>query len=136
MNKKVGKIIACASAVAAVAAGSCLLFACKPESTEQKLAAPVISIDGKVVSWSAVEHATSYDVTVGETTTDTTDTSYTISVTEEGDYKVSVVAKSTETGWLTSDKSNELTYTYVKPTLGSRLQLDAQPTKAVYYLDE
>lgn len=145
MNKKIAKTIACASAMTAVVAGSCLLFACNDSTTsEQKLAAPVISIDGSVVSWSAVEHATSYDVTVGANTVDTTDTSYTISVSETGEYKVSVVAKTTESGWQNSDKSNELVYKYVKPTggdeddktLNSRLKLDAQPAKAVYFLDE
>ncbi len=145
MNKKIAKTIACASAMTAVVAGSCLLFACNDSTTsEQKLAAPVISIDGSVVSWSAVEHATSYDVTVGANTVDTTDTSYTISVSETGEYKVSVIAKTTESGWSNSDKSNELVYKYVKPTggdeddktLNSRLKLDAQPTKAVYFLDE
>lgn len=148
MNKKLGKALAYASAMAAVVAGSTMLFACKDTTeenpTEQKLAAPVIAIDGSVVSWSAVEHATSYDVTVGAATANTTDTSYTVSVTETGEYKVSVVAKTTESGWTNSDKSNELVYKYTKPsggdeddkTLNSRLKLDAQPTKAVYYLDE
>lgn len=148
MNKKLGKALAYASAMAAVVAGSTMLFACKDTTeenpTEQKLAAPVIAIDGSVVSWSAVEHATSYDVTVGAATANTTDTSYTVSVTETGEYKVSVVAKTTESGWTNSDKSNELVYKYTKPsggdeddkTLNSRLKLEAQPTKTVYYLDE
>lgn len=134
MNKKIGKIIACASLMATVVAGSSLLFACNDTDEPQRLDAPVISLDGNVVSWTAVEHATSYDVTVGTETENTTDTSYTISVSETGDYKVSVVAKTTASGWTASAKSNELTYTY--KTLNERLTLDARPTKTVYYLDE
>ena len=94
-----------------------------------------------MVSWNAVDHATSYDVTVGTAAAvNTTDTSYTITVTESGEYRVSVVAKSTDPKYTVSAKSNTVTYTYTAPSHTDapliRLEATTQPTKTVYYLDE
>ena len=80
-----------------------------------KLDAPVIALNGKVVSWSAVSNATGYEVYVNGSLADTTDTtSYTI--TAAGDIAVQVKAVSALTGFITSDLSNELTTTIVDLT--------------------
>ncbi len=104
-----------------------------------QLAAPTITLNENVVSWQAVEHATSYDVTVGSAAAvNTTDTSYTLTVTEEGEYKITVIAKSTDANYTASAKSNEVVYTYEipEPVTLARLEKVTDPAKTTYFLDE
>lgn len=82
-----------------------------------RLSATEISLSEKVVSWTAVENATSYDVHVGTEVTNVNTTSFTISDEGRADgvYEVYVVAKAD--GCLSST-SNSLNYTcgnYVYP---------------------
>lgn len=131
-NKKalIALLIVCAITITA-------LVACK---TTTPLAAPVITLNGNVVSWNAVENATSYDVTVGtKNHTDVTETSFTITVTAPGSYDVTVVAKSSDAKYTNSAKSNKVTYT-VSPQPAEatydELDLDTTNVKLTYYLDE
>lgn len=79
-----------------------------------KLAAPVVSLEGSVVSWTAVENASGYIVTVNNAQLPIqTETSYLIEASEPGEYKVKVQAVSNNLELYTnSDLSNEVTYTY------------------------
>lgn len=81
----------------------------QPEATP--LAAPVIELDGNVVSWSAVSGATSYTVYVNEDGESVTGTSYTLTVTEAGSYTIYVIANSTNAAYTDSARSNTVTYT-------------------------
>ncbi|MCI2111164.1 MAG: hypothetical protein LKK13_02355 [Bacilli bacterium] len=76
------------------------------------LAAPVIAISGNLVSWEAVDKATSYEVFVNEVSVTTvSETHYAITDEDEGDYVVAIKAHSTDTHYLTSDISNSVKYT-------------------------
>jgi len=113
-----------------------------PNEDPTPLDAPSITLTGDTVSWSAVDHAASYDVTVGTLTpVNTTDTSYTVKVTEDGSYDITVVAKpeAGSTEYTVSAASNKVTYTYTAPAVDKVPALINQvsaPTKTVYYLDE
>ena len=77
-----------------------------------KLEAPVTTLSGKTVSWSAVENAEGYDVYVdGEKVTTTTSLSYELTTTDEGEYEIYVVAKGNGTTTKDSDRSNKQTIT-------------------------
>lgn len=81
-----------------------------------KLEAPVISLSGNAISWTAVSHADGYDVYEnGNKVTSVTTASYVITATEAGNYEYAVVATSTDASYSDSDKSNAVTYT-VLPT--------------------
>lgn len=101
------------------------------------LAAPVIELDGNVVSWDAVEHAVSYTVTVnGTAQAPVTGTSYTITETTPGDYTVTVVANAEAgTNYVNSPASNSVTYTVPDTPVLSALEVTGF-TKTLYYLDE
>ncbi|MBQ9448913.1 MAG: M60 family metallopeptidase [Acholeplasmatales bacterium] len=85
-----------------------------PEPT--KMSAPVITLNDNVVSWTAVEHATSYNVYINtEAPVEVTATSYEITKTEAGTYTIKVKAITTNSDYLDSDNSNEVTYTVTAP---------------------
>jgi len=72
------------------------------------LAAPIISLNGKTVSWNAVSNASAYLVNIDGTEASVTATSYSLeSLTEPKDYSISVKAKA---GSVVSDASNSVTY--------------------------
>ncbi len=101
------------------------------------LPAPVIELDGNVVSWDAVEHAVSYTVTVnGAAQEPVTGTSYTITETTPGDYTVTVVANAEAgTNYVNSPASNSVTYTVPDTPVLSALEVTGF-AKTLYYLDE
>ena len=78
------------------------------------LAAPVLTLSGNVVSWTAISKATSYEVFVNEAPVATvSETYYAIPNTAAGDYMVTVKAHSTDTHYVTSALSNSVKYTIV-----------------------
>lgn len=79
-----------------------------------KLATPVVTLEGSVVSWSAIENASGYIVTFNNAPLPAqSETSYQITANETGDYKVTVQAVSNNLELYTnSDLSNEVIYTY------------------------
>lgn len=80
-----------------------------PEPT--KISAPVITLNDNVVSWTAVEHATSYNVYINtEAPVEVTTTSYEITKTEVGTYTIKVKALTTNSDYLDSEYSNEVSY--------------------------
>ncbi len=104
-------------------------------SIPAKLAAPTLSIDGKVISWSAVYGAQGYDIYLNGVIHDTTtETSYQLNGLAIGSYSVTVVAKASINGQEDSDQSNAVNYSEVKTFV--RIEKLTDPTKTVYYLDE
>ena len=104
------------------------------------LTAPAPTLDGNTVKWEAVKGASKYIVSVNGKTTETEELSYTLTVTEPGNYVITVSAsdgKETKT-------SAELTYT-VKGTLsapvitlsGNKVSWNAVPNATGYevYVD-
>ena len=84
--------------VKAIASGYNSGEATSVEYTNEKLATPTgITVSGNVVSWNAVANATKYNVTIGQYSYTTTETSYEIPVAlrEPGTFKVSVQAVAT-----------------------------------------
>lgn len=83
----------------------------------RNLTAPVITLNENVVSWDAVEGAAKYIVSVnGTTLLPQTETSYTITDTEVGDYEITVVAISDGNKLLLDSRaSNAVTYTVEAP---------------------
>lgn len=83
----------------------------KAPAQATKLSAPVITLTDGVISWSAVQHATGYEVHKdGTKVTDVTATSYTIADGAYGAYTVK--ATSTDTAnYSISDASNTVNYT-------------------------
>lgn len=78
----------------------------------QELSAPVITLADNVVSWNAVEHASSYVVSKNNTELEAqTATTYTIADTEAGNYTIKVKAISAVAEYTDSAYSNEVTYT-------------------------
>lgn len=77
------------------------------------LAAPVVNLEGDVVSWEAVSNATSYMVYVNDKLVMTqTELSYVLTDYEVGSYEIYVKAISTDTlHYNPSDKSNVVKYT-------------------------
>lgn len=85
-----------------------------PVVEKTPLAAPVITINNNVVSWTAVPHAASYAVTVGtKAAVIVMGTSYTITETAVGSYDVTVVAKANDDAHTDSVASNNVTYTII-----------------------
>ncbi|MDE6104454.1 MAG: hypothetical protein K2G38_02035 [Clostridia bacterium] len=85
----------------------------QPQPTQPvKLSAPTISREENVISWSAVDNATGYDVYEGTTVVSEaqTELSYTINKTEVGTYTYTVKAVSTDDKYTTSDASNSVEY--------------------------
>jgi len=81
----------------------------------EQLNAPAITLTGNVVSWTAVQNASGYIVTVNGTASGViTSTSYSISDTNVGDYNISVVAVGAGS-YTNSGSSNSLTYTISAP---------------------
>lgn len=75
------------------------------------LDSPVITLDGAIVSWNAVEHASSYEVVVNSgTPVSVQTTSYTVVATEIGEYKITVTAISDSNKFKDSAPSNQVTY--------------------------
>ena len=78
------------------------------------LAAPVITLADNVVSWTAVAHATGYDVYVNDAKLiSVTALTYTISETATGSYAIKLKAVSSDTAYSESVFSNVVTYAYV-----------------------
>ncbi|MDE7181553.1 MAG: hypothetical protein K2O41_00790 [Clostridia bacterium] len=77
-----------------------------------KLSAPTITREENVISWSAVDNATGYDVYEGTTVVSEaqTELSYTINKTGVGTYTYTVKAVSTDDKYTTSDASNSVEY--------------------------
>lgn len=122
------------SMVAALAV--CGAAACTAKNKTEKLSAPVIELNGNVVSWQTVENAASYNVYVAdEAAVSVTETSYTLTQTEVGSYEVYVTAVASE-GYSDSDASNKVTYVIEKPAVFTSLKIVSPPDKETYYLDE
>lgn len=93
------------------------------------LAAPVIELNGNVVTWTAVEHAMGYEVYVNGKLDDTvTEPTYTINATEEGYFAVTVKAVG-GSDYLPSLMSNQVQYMH------STLDL-TKPVIATYAYEE
>lgn len=76
-----------------------------------QLVAPLLSIEGNVVTWQAVEKADKYVVYVNDVEKQTiTETTYTVTETEIGVYKIAVIAKDSTGKRTDSDKSNVVSY--------------------------
>ena len=76
-----------------------------------QLVAPVISLNDNVISWSAVAHATAYEVYEnGNFAARNTATTYKITKTAVGEYVYKVRAISASASYTTSEYSNTLTY--------------------------
>lgn len=84
----------------------------EPDNTQPtQLIAPVISLNENVITWSAVQNASYYEVYEGETrVARVTATSYTIEQYEEGTYLYSVKAFSVSASYTASNLSNTVTY--------------------------
>ena len=86
------------------------LFAACGDTGEDpvKLGAPELTAEGTTVTWSAVEHATGYQVRVGEGawSASQTSTSYTLEETAAGTYTVYVKAVSSAEGYTESDAAS------------------------------
>lgn len=81
-----------------------------PETTQ--LSAPEIALDGKAISWQAVDHASGYEVYEGTTKlTSVTATSYTITQDIPGTYAYTVYAISADSAYTKSAASNAVSYT-------------------------
>lgn len=94
----------------------------------EMLAAPVLELNGNVVTWTAVEHATGYEVYVNGKLADTvTEPTYTINATEEGYFAVTVKAVG-GSDYLSSLMSNQVQYMH------STLDL-TKPVIATYAYD-
>ena len=98
-----------------------------------QLAAPQVSIDeaAKTVSWAAVEKADGYKVLEnGEIVSSQTETSYTITHTETGKYKYTVIATSASEDYSESRSSNEVTYIISEQLATPHIELD-EATKTI-----
>lgn len=77
-----------------------------------QLTAPDLSINGKILTWTAVDHATSYAVYEnGYLVVSTKSLSYEINQSQLGVYRYVVIATSTNSAYLTSPESNTVEYT-------------------------
>lgn len=78
----------------------------------RKLNIPVLSLNGTTVSWSAIENATSYEIFInGESRGEQTALSFEITETIVGEYRIQVVAKTSDTQFAASDRSEMVIYT-------------------------
>ncbi len=92
------------------------------------LSAPVISLDGDTVSWTAVENAASYKIYINDALKATvSDTSYTITETATGNYTVKVRAVPSDAAYAESSPSNGVVYSVAAPDA----QALAAPTVSV-----
>lgn len=95
--------------------------ACTPEKTPPDegdksqptaLAAPVISLDERNITWAAVEHADGYEIFENDVSIATTGgTLYYISQQTAGTYTYAVKATSTDSNYTSSPMSNTVSYT-------------------------
>lgn len=106
-----------AEKVAANAAAYVSFEAIADEHRPYDLDAPVITMNEKVISWTAVEGATGYVVNVNGTKTEVgADVlSYTVTATEAGDYTITVMAKGNGDWIGDSDQSNAVEFTIEAP---------------------
>lgn len=82
--------------------------------TPVALAAPVITLTDNVVTWTAVSHATGYDVYVNDAKLiSVTALTYTVTETATGSYAIKLKAISSDTAYSESAFSNVVTYAYV-----------------------
>ena len=95
----------------------------KPDVPKQTLAAPVLTLDGSVVSWAAVAHATGYEVYIdGDKAATVTETRYELNITAAGRYEITVRAVTAEDGYESSAASAAVVYTV---TVATTEKLDA-----------
>lgn len=86
----------------------------------KKLSAPAIALDGNVLSWTAIDHATAYVVFEnGDPVSTQTETVYTVNPPHKGEYEYAVVAISSNAAYSTSDKSNAVTFVASAPRLAA-----------------
>ena len=84
------------------------------------LATPVISIEENVVSWSAVEHAESYEVYLNnELIATVTNCEYEIIASIDGTYEVKIKALTSNASYCESEYSNVVAYIYEAPVIPS-----------------
>lgn len=82
----------------------------------QPLPAPHIELEGNVISWTAVENASSYEVYEGNRRVAVTaELSYTITQTEYGSYEYTVAAMPEKAEYAQSPRSNAVTYNLLPP---------------------
>jgi len=82
-----------------------------PTTSEQtKIPAPVIALNGNVVSWQKVQNARLYRVSVGVDAYETSDLSYTIIKKVPGSWDVRVMAVAQGSNYADSEWSNKVTY--------------------------
>lgn len=94
-------------------------------ATAIKLAKPTLSLDINVLSWEAVENASSYDVYEGGiVVSNTAQTQYTIPSKEIGSYSYTVVAKGDGKKYSNSDPSDAAVFTVGKLATPSKFSLD------------
>ena len=103
-----------------VAANAAAYVSFQPIADENRpitLDAPVITINENVISWTAVDGATGYIVSVNGTATEVgADVlSYTFTETADGDYTITVVAKGNGEWISDSAQSNAITFTIAPP---------------------
>ena len=95
-----------------------LSFAVKITVEPKQLKVPVVSVDGLVFSWQAIENASGYEIFVdGVSAGVQTETSYTLMPKEFKIYTVQVKAVSESDDFVDSDLSNSEIYENVKPRL-------------------
>ena len=119
MNKKLISVIVVCLLV------TCLFVACndKTDGNTQKpvkLAAPVLTLDDNVVTWSAVTNADKYIVSVDDETIETADTSYVIIMSAPGTKVIKVKAVANDSAkYADSDYSQAVTYVLSVQTLAA-----------------
>ena len=79
-------------------------------TSEIKLDAPVIGIKDNLLYWDNINNASGYKIYINDEVIEVDNTFYSIEKSNPGKYKVSVVATTNKTGYLDSDKSNEINY--------------------------
>lgn len=118
------RAISASSAYTASELSNTVTYVIEPKvEPAEPLATPVITLTDNEITWSAIEHATSYeiyenDVKIGQVT----DTAYTVTRTIAGDYVYAVRAISTDTAhYSPSARSNSVTYTVQVRSLGFKV---------------
>ena len=116
MKKRLRTVFLCALTVMLLLVSSFVVASCGNKTTTandapKALPAPVIEKTGNTVHWSAVQHATGYNVFIdGEKVDEVYETSYTFAETVAGTYVVTVTAVSSDKKYTQSVKSNSLTF--------------------------
>ena len=119
MRKRFSLIFA---AILALCIGALIACGDKPEAPTP-LVAPVLTLDGSVVSWAAVAHATGYEVYIdGDKAATVTETRYELNITAAGRYEITVRAVTAEDGYESSAASAAVVYTV---TVATTEKLDA-----------